>query len=142
MADASWRPPLPTAHSPLYVTLRAVAFRLEGSPAGVMARSTRCQTLFGGLVQARLKIQRSFRVLREQLVMTGSAVAVRTFQVRGVIESYVPILSHKRELLRRSFFVLGKRPKRSAYADGEQTCNDSTHAKKVAFFRLGAPKRG
>ncbi len=67
--------------------------------------------------------------------MTDSAIAVRTFQVRGVIESYVPILGDESELLGRSFFVLSKRPERSAYANGEKTCNDSTHARKVALFR-------
>ena len=70
--------------------------------------------------------------------MAGGAIAVRTFQVRGVIEGYVPILGDESELLGRSFFVLSKRPERSAYADGEKTCNDSTHARKVALFRLRA----
>jgi hypothetical protein len=117
------------------MALCAIALRLEGRSAGAMARSARCHTLFGGLVQTRLEIQRSFRVLLKQLVMTDSAIAFLTHQMRGVIESYVPILGHKREFLRRGFFVLGKRPKRSAYANGEKICNDSTHAEKVASFR-------
>jgi hypothetical protein len=121
--------------SALHMALRAVAFRLEGGPAGVMAGSAGCQTLFGWLVQTRLEIQRSLRVLLEQLVMTDSAIAFLTRQMRGVIEGNIPILGHESEFLRRSFFVLGKRSERSAYAYGEKTCNDSTHARNVALFR-------
>jgi hypothetical protein len=48
--------------------------------------------------------------------------------VGGVIESYVPILGHKREFCGRSFLrILGENSKRSTQAYGEKARDESTH---------------
>jgi hypothetical protein len=83
----------------------------------MVAGSARGLIRLGRLVQGRFEIQRSFRVLFKKLVVTCAAIAVGTFQVRGVIESYVSILRRKRDFFRRSFLrILGKNPNRSAQA--------------------------
>jgi hypothetical protein len=117
------------------MALGAIALRLERCAAGTVAGSARGLVRFGRLVQTRFKIQRSLGVLLEQLVMTDSAIAVGSLQVRGVIEGYVPVLGDKREFCRRSFLILGKNPKRSTQSDSEKTHEESSHAKKVAFLQ-------
>jgi hypothetical protein len=101
-----------------------------------MASAARDFFGFGCLVYCSLEVQRRFRVLLEQLVMTDHAIAICTFQVRGVIEGHVPILGRKREFF-RGFLLLGNKYQCSCQARGQQTRDENAHATNVSV--LGRP---
>jgi len=61
---------------------------------------------FRSLVKSRFEIQWRFRILFEQLLMTGAAIAAGTLRVRGMIESDIAILGYEGELF-RSLLLLG-----------------------------------
>jgi hypothetical protein len=84
-------------------------------------------------VYAGFEIERRLRILLEQLVVTGLAVAFRTLEVRGVIERHVTVFGRKREFF-RSFLFLRKQSE-SSHDRGKQTRDESTHAMNVSFPR-------
>jgi len=63
----------------LHVALGAISLRFEGGTAGVMTRSTRSLVHFSGFVQAGFVVQGRFRVLLEQFVVAGAAIAISAF---------------------------------------------------------------
>ena len=67
-------------------------------PAGGLFR-------FRGFVQRGFEIQRRFRILFEELVVTGGAIVVRALRMRSVIKGDIAVLGGKGELFGRLLFL-------------------------------------
>jgi hypothetical protein len=116
--------------SALDVALRAIALGLEGRARGMMTGSAGGLFSFRCFVQRGLEIQRGLRVLFEQRFMTGAAIGLRTFQVRGVVKGDIAVLGGKGEFLGSSLLLLSNQSEHSAQAHGQQTRNECTHVNK------------
>src|ERR1035438_8195757 len=106
--------------SPLNVALHAVAFSLEGGPAGMVAGAARGLGGLGRLVHGRFPIQRRLGILRKIRRMAGLAFVLGALGVRRVVVRDIAVLGIEHEFGGR-FLILGHHGRQRDHGQKQKT---------------------